>query len=131
MPTQDFNREQQKVIDACINNPAPITIIQGKAGSGKSYLVRELARLMNNVVILTPTNMAKTVYQYAQTYHSFFYGEFDNLDEGFQNAPDYHFHNNSWCVDRVNRAKVLIFDEISMVRSDYFEMMNICFNCLQ
>ena len=119
-----LTQEQQKVVDACINNPTPITIIQGKAGSGKSYLVRELARLMNNAVILTPTNMARTVYQYAQTYHSFFYGEFDNLDEGYMNAPDYHFHNNPWCVDRVNRAKVLIFDEISMVRSDYFEMMN-------
>ena len=115
---------QLQVVNACINNPAPITIIQGKAGSGKSYLVRELARQLGNAVILTPTNMAKTMYQHAQTYHSFFYGELDNLDEGYQNAPDYCFHNNSWCVDRVSHARVMIFDEISMVRSDCFEMMN-------
>ena len=119
-----LNPQQQMVFNVCINNPSPITIIQGKAGSGKSYLVQELARKISNAVILTPTNMAKTVYQFAQTYHSFFYGELDDLDEGFQNAPDYHFHNNPWCVDRINRVKVLIFDEISMVRSDYFEMMN-------
>ena len=119
-----LTNEQQQVVNACINNPAPITIIQGKAGSGKSYLVRELAQQLENAVILTPTNMAKTVYQYAQTYHSFFYGELDNLDEGYQNALDYCFHNNSWCVDRISHVRVMIFDEISMVRSDYFEMMN-------
>lgn len=36
------NAEQQRILDDFLTNPAPITLIQGKAGSGKSYLIREL-----------------------------------------------------------------------------------------
>lgn len=116
--------EQQQVFNVCIHNPATITIIQGKAGSGKSYLVKELVKYMHNLVILTPTNMARSVYPQAQTFHSFFYGELDDLDEGYQNAPDYICHNNQRVIDKLNYVKTIIFDEISMIRADYFEMMN-------
>ena len=116
--------EQQQVFNVCTKNPATITIIQGKAGSGKSYLVKELVKYMHNAVILTPTNMARSVYPQAQTFHSFFYGELDDLDEGYQNAPDYICHNNQRVKDKLNYVKTIIFDEISMVRADYFEMMN-------
>jgi hypothetical protein len=120
--------EQQEVINACIYNPKPFTIIQGKAGCGKSYLVKELLTRLN-AVILTPTNMAKSVYHQAQTFHSFFYGELDDLDEGFQDVPNYKYKNNPWVRNKLSTLKAIIFDEISMVRSDYFEMMNkICQN---
>lgn len=116
--------EQEQVFKVCIENPAAITIIQGKAGSGKSFLVKELVKYMQNVVILTPTNMARSVYPQAQTFHSFFYGELDNLDEGYQNAPDYTCRNNIKVIDKLKYLKAIIFDEISMVRADYFEIMN-------
>ncbi|MBR2136042.1 MAG: hypothetical protein IJ855_07480, partial [Bacteroidales bacterium] len=45
---------------------------QGKAGSGKSYMIRELVSQTRGAIILVPTNMAKSVYNNAQTIHSFF-----------------------------------------------------------
>lgn len=122
------NSEQQRIIDEFLQDPSPITIIQGKAGSGKSYLIRELVSQTAGAVILAPTNMAKSVYKNAQTMHAFFYGEFDDLDEGYQNPKTYHpgegfFHDRflSW----IKPVRTLIIDEISMVRADTFEMMNV------
>lgn len=117
--------EQRVAYELCTRNPKPITIIQGKAGTGKSYLVKELLNAFPRAALLTPTNMAASVYGYrATTLHSFFYGELDDLDEGFQNAPNYKCKHSFRCEEKVLNTNVLIFDEISMVRSDYFEMMN-------
>ena len=68
------NAEQQKIINDFMQNPAPITLIQGKAGSGKSYMIRELVAQTKGTIVLVPTNMAKSVYNHAQTIHSFFMG---------------------------------------------------------
>ena len=117
---------QRRAYEACVNNPKRITIIQGKAGTGKSYLVEQLLEALPGAIVLTPTNMAASVYHYkAKTLHSFFYGELDNLDEGYQDVHAYRFKNNPWFCDRMQYVSTLIFDEISMVRSDYFEMMNV------
>ena len=64
--------EQQRIIDEFMRNPAPLTLIQGKAGTGKSYMIRELASRVPGTVILTPTNMAKSMYANAATVHSCF-----------------------------------------------------------
>ena len=122
------NAEQQKIIDDFLTNPAPITLIQGKAGSGKSYLIRELVSLSGGSVILVPTNMAKSVYSNAQTMHSFFYGEFDDLEEGYQNPKTYSSGRNSYhsfFVKKLRPIRTMVIDEISMVRADTFEMMNV------
>ena len=121
---KELNGEQRAIVDECINSPSPITIIQGKAGSGKSFLVKELVKRLEGVVVLTPTNMAKTVYTQARTLHSFFYGELDDLAEGYQNAQEYKCKNTAWVRDNLMNLRTIIFDEVSMVRSDYFEMMN-------
>lgn len=122
------NAEQQRIIDDFLTNPAPITLIQGKAGSGKSYLIRELVSQSGGSVILVPTNMAKSVYSNAQTMHSFFYGEFDDLEEGYQNPKTYSSARNSYhgyFVNKLRPIRTMIIDEISMVRADTFEMMNV------
>lgn len=117
---------QRAAYDACVKNPKQITIIQGKAGTGKSYLVEQLLDALPGAVVLTPTNMAASVYRHnAKTLHSFFYGELDDLDEGYQDPRSYQFRNNPWFCDRMQYVRILIFDEISMVRADYFEMMNV------
>ena len=129
------NSEQQRIIDDFLKCPAPITLIQGKAGSGKSYLIRELVSQSGGSVILVPTNMAKSVYSNAQTIHSFFYGEFDDLEEGYQNPKMYSPGRNSYhsyFVNKLRPIRTMIIDEISMVRADTFEMMNvICQETLQ
>lgn len=117
---------QRRAYNACVKNPKQITIIQGKAGTGKSYLIELLLDDLPGAIVLTPTNMAASVYKHrAKTLHSFFYGEFDNLDEGYMDVHAYRFKNNPWFCDRMQYVSTLIFDEISMVRSDYFEMMNV------
>lgn len=120
-----LNTEQQAIVDDILRRPAPITVIQGKAGTGKSYLIRELAPRLGNTQILCPTNLAKLVYRSAQTMHSFFYGEFDDLDEGYQNPEEYYcIRNPRYFPGKIQYVDALIFDEISMVRADTFEMMN-------
>ena len=38
--------EQQKIADEMCEDLKPITFIQGKAGTGKSYLIKELANIL-------------------------------------------------------------------------------------
>ena len=121
------NAEQQRILDDFFRNPATITLIQGKAGSGKSYMIRELVSRTRGAVVLVPTNMAKSVYNNAQTMHSFFYGEFDDLENGYQDPKTYSPNNNSfhgYFENKLCSVSTIIIDEISMVRADTFEMMN-------
>lgn len=90
------NTEQQTILNDLIQEQTPFTLIQGKAGTGKSYLIRELANQLPGAIILTPTNMAKSVYRDASTIHFFFLGEFDNIDEGYQNPRGYSVTRNSF-----------------------------------
>lgn len=120
-----LNQEQQAVANAILTSRAPITIVQGKAGTGKSYLVKSIISQLGRVQILCPTNLAKQVYPSAMTMHSFFYGEFDDLDEGYQNPREYNcVRRPQWFLPKINYVDTFVFDEISMVRSDTFEMMN-------
>lgn len=122
------NAEQQKIINDFMQNPAPITLIQGKAGSGKSYMIRELVAQTKGTIVLVPTNMAKSVYNHAQTIHSFFYGEFDDLEDGYQNPKTYSIKRNDYhgyFARKLSTVRTIIIDEISMVRADTFEMMNV------
>ena len=79
------NPEQQQILNRILSSSASFVLVQGKAGSGKSYLIRELWA-QTHCTILVPTNMAKSVYPQAVTMHSFFWGEFDDLEEGYQNS---------------------------------------------
>ena len=121
--------EQQKIVNEIINHPAQITFIQGKAGSGKTFLIKTLAKKLYNLQILCPTNLAASIYKdnkMAKTIHSFFYGAFDDIDEGYQNPQNYP--DNELKKERfkfkLQNVNTIIFDEISMVRADTFEMMN-------
>lgn len=119
-----LTREQQDILLDIQNHPAPITIIQGKAGTGKSFLVKEIVRHLGTCTILCPTNFATLVYRGAQTMHSFFYGEFDDFEEGFQNPNEYNAVRMGRCEDFILMMDTLVIDEVSMVRSDTFEMMS-------
>ena len=55
--------EQQKIADEMCEHLEPITFIQGKAGTGKSYLIKELVNILGIDEILCPTNLAKQVYE--------------------------------------------------------------------
>ncbi len=71
---------QAEVLDYLKPCPEGITFVHGKAGCGKSYLIRKIESSLHGCKVLTPTNLAASLYKEAQTLHSFFWGAFDNLD---------------------------------------------------
>ena len=122
---------QEQVFDYLNRNLAGITFIHGKAGSGKTYLIKKIESSISGCQVLTPTNLAATLYKNARTLHSFFYGAFDDLEEGFQDPQNLPSERCNIFAPRIRQIKMLIIDEISMVRSDTFEMMNvICQRCM-
>ena len=121
---------QEEALRYLQNSPQGITFIHGKAGCGKTYLIKRVESSIGGCQVLAPTNLAASLYKNGRTLHSFFHGSFDDLDEGFQ---DPHNLTNERCAalaPRINQVRMLVIDEISMVRADTFEMMNqICQRC--
>ena len=115
---------QQDVLDYLSRNPQGITFVHGKAGCGKTYLINKIESSNPGCQVLTPTNLAASLYRRARTIHSFFWRGFDDLDYGFQNPENITPAKASGMACELSRVTMLIFDEISMVRSDTFEMMN-------
>ena len=121
--------EQQKIADEMCEHLEPITFIQGKAGTGKSYLIKELVNILGIDEILCPTNLAKQVYEKdynvsARTIHSFFFREFDDIDEGYQNPNEYDYVRNEDFISEAHLIDIIVIDEVSMVRSDLLEMIH-------
>lgn len=121
--------EQQKIADEMCEDLQPITFIQGKAGTGKSYLIKELVNILGIDEILCPTNLAKQVYEKdynvsARTIHSFFFREFDDIDEGYQNPNEYDYVRNEDFISEAHLIDIIVIDEVSMVRSDLLEMIH-------
>ena len=121
---------QEDALNYLLNSPQGIIFIHGKAGCGKTYLIKKVESSIGGCQVLAPTNLAASLYKNGRTLHSFFFGGFDDLDEGFQ---DPHNLTNERCAalaPRISQIKMLVIDEISMVRADTFEMMNqICQRC--
>lgn len=115
---------QKEVLDYLLKNPGGITFIHGKAGCGKTYLIKKIESSNHGCQVLTPTNLAASLYKRARTLHSFFWRGFDELEEGFQNPANITPARTCNMANELSKVTMLIFDEISMIRSDTFEMMN-------
>ena len=117
-PTPD----QGVVMDLCLHqleslqqNVSPTikrVIVQGKAGTGKSFLINKMVTIIRErlgveaVQVLAPTGVAATNIN-GSTYHSFLkiYGNMSSL----QNAARRYFQI------KMEPIKFLIFDEVSMI----------------
>ena len=121
---EPIGSSQEQVLDYLKTKPKGITFIHGKAGCGKTYTIRKIVDMVPGCQVLTPTNLAATLYKNARTLHSFFYGAFDDLEEGFQNPQNLSAERCDLFAHRIRQITMLIIDEISMVRADTFEMMN-------
>ena len=114
--------EQQKIADEMCEHLEPITFIQGKAGTGKSYLIKELVNILGIDEILCPTNLAKQVYEKdynvsAKTIHSFFFREFDDIDEGFQNPNEYNQVKNEYFISEIQSKDVIPKDSAFCIQA--------------
>lgn len=91
--------------------------LTGKAGTGKTHVIKEfLKKAGKNTIITAPTGIAALAIRGA-TLHSVFRLRFGLLDPGaIESLPT----SQMWLL---RKAKVLIIDEISMVRADAFEAM--------
>ena len=93
-------------------------LIHGKAGTGKSTILREICQYKKNAVVLAPTGIA-SINIMGQTIHSFFgfktgYLSIENVKVAFKR------------LGVLNKKPILIIDEISMVRSDVFNAIDKC-----
>lgn len=118
------NNTQEDVYNYLANNPKGITFVHGKAGCGKSYLINKITKTVVGCQVLVPTNLAASLYCNARTVQSFFYGVLDNLEEGYQNPENISSANAIRFRTKLSNVKLLIIDEVSMVRADLFKMMN-------
>ena len=115
---------QNDVLNYLRTMPSGITFVHGKAGCGKTTLIKKLVSEISGCQVLTPTNLAASLYHGARTIHSFFYGVLDDLDEGYQNPQNILPAKTGAFRVRLSGIRMFIIDEISMVRADLFEMMN-------
>lgn len=115
---------QQDILDFVKGNPSGITFVHGKAGSGKTYLIKQIENADPHCQVLAPTNLAASLYRRARTIHSFFYGCFDKLDEGYQDPSNLTPRRVSMLELILDTIDMIIIDEVSMVRADVFEMMH-------
>lgn len=115
---------QQEVMKYLRGNPSGITFVHGKAGCGKTYLIKQLESMDRGCQVLTPTNLAATLYRRARTLHSFFNRGIDDLEEGFQNPDNITPAKATQMNYYLSQVTMIVIDEISMVRADMFEMMH-------
>lgn len=102
---------------AALDDGAPIVLLTGRAGTGKSYFIRALTQ--DSAVptsILAPTGLAAMNIG-GQTIHSFF-GFPPRPLLGLTEKPSWFF------TQTARRLKRLIVDEVSMVRADVLDAMD-------
>ncbi len=97
---------------------APVVLLTGRAGTGKSHFIRTLVREDSAVpqVLLAPTGLAALNIG-GQTIHSFF-GFPPRPLLGFNEKPSWFFSKQAKAVRR------LIIDEVSMLRADTLDAMD-------
>lgn len=94
-----------------LNNTNESIYITGKAGTGKSILLKHFRNTTNkNLVVLAPTGVA-ALNVGGQTIHSFFHFRPEIINQDLI-EPDYVR------ADIFNELQTIIIDEVSMVRAD-------------
>lgn len=103
--------EFQEVI-ATIQGGSPLVFVTGKAGTGKSTLIRTIRKQLTgrNIAVVAPTGIAALNAE-GQTIHSFFGIRWNDLN-GVERLPD---------PTAIRKVDLLIVDEVSMVRADLLD----------
>jgi len=109
--------EEYKEVQGLIDTGSPVTLVTGKAGTGKSTLIQHIHESFDgNCVVLAPTGVAAMNVGGA-TIHSFFRLPPRMLTD--EDVKEARFKKPYKNVD------LLIVDEISMVRADVLDAMDL------
>ena len=68
-----MNTTPNDVLNYLRTIPSGITFIHGKAGCGKTTMIKQLVSGTIGCQVLAPTNLAASLYKGAKTIHSFFF----------------------------------------------------------
>ncbi len=116
-PAFEVSAEFERAL-AVVNGGAPLLFVTGRAGTGKStfirYLERELAE--RSIVVVAPTGIA-ALNAGGQTIHSFF-----RLPPRLLAASDVRLLDDPAAIEKL---EVLVIDEISMVRADLLDAVDV------
>jgi len=114
-----FSAEAKKAIDLILNSLQNV-FVTGKAGTGKSTLLEHVRLIaQNKLIVLAPTGIS-AVNVNGETIHSFF-----TLKPGFEKEEAAHMTLNKNKERKLKSIKTIAIDEISMVRADLLDAVDI------
>ncbi|GMG42134.1 unnamed protein product [Ambrosiozyma monospora] len=122
---QELSEEQQKVIDMVLHEKNSI-FYTGSAGTGKSYLLKKLIRLLQSrygksaVAVTASTGLAATNIEGTTIFRFAGIG----LGTGKTESLVGRVKKSRHAVKRWRETKVLIIDEVSMIDSEIFNKLN-------
>eukprot|EP01029_Cantina_marsupialis_P003377 TRINITY_DN131_c0_g2_i1.p1 TRINITY_DN131_c0_g2~~TRINITY_DN131_c0_g2_i1.p1 ORF type:complete len:435 (+),score=33.07 TRINITY_DN131_c0_g2_i1:1525-2829(+) len=113
-----FSDEAECAINL-IQNSNQNLFITGKAGTGKSTLLAHIISKSGDMVVLAPTGIA-AIHIKGETIHSFF-----KLKPGYELDEAKHMRIFKDQVDKFSTLKTILIDEISMVRADILDAIDV------
>lgn len=117
-PAIQLSGDQKNALDAAltaIRNKAGFVFVTGKAGTGKSTVLRELRATGQKLLVCAPTGLA-AVNVGGQTIHSLFGLSTGVLTRGKTSAMRK--------PELLHAAAAIVLDEVSMVRADVMDAIN-------
>lgn len=115
--------EEQEYAFNLLNQTNTNLFITGKAGTGKSYLLRKFAQKTNKkVLLLAPTGIAAININGATLHSTFGYDNLSTLQLEELTRENIKLKREK--ISLLKAVDCFIIDEISMVRSDIFEKIN-------
>lgn len=114
----EFSEESKSIIEKinCTQEPLFVT---GKAGTGKSTLLAHISKINPEFVVVAPTGIA-AINVNGDTIHSFF-----KLKPGYEYDEASNVRISQRMVQRYATLRTLIIDEISMVRADLLDAIDV------
>ena len=119
---RELDREQEYAFNL-LNETDKNLFITGKAGTGKSYLLKEFAkRTDKKILLLAPTGIAAINIQGTTLHSTFGYDNLSTLTLEQINRETIKLKKDK--ISLLKAVDIFIVDEISMVRSDIFEKIS-------
>ncbi|WP_196891292.1 ATP-dependent DNA helicase [Aureivirga marina] len=116
--TFTFSEDKKEIIDL-IENTDKNLFITGKAGTGKSTLLKHICERNKDIVVLAPTGIA-AINVNGDTIHSFF-----RLKPGYELDEAKNVRINRFLIEKLRAVETILIDEISMVRADILDAIDI------